>query len=43
MYNFFLGELLMRLECEDFERFEQAAQFHVRYTGAEPQVSRSRL
>ena len=35
MYNFFLGELLMRLECEDFERFEQAAQFHVRYTGAE--------
>lgn len=35
MYSFFLGELLMRLECENFERFEQAGRFQVRYTGAE--------
>ena len=35
MTTWFAGELLMRLACEDAERFEQAERFRVRYTGAE--------
>lgn len=35
MRTYFLGELLMRLECENLERFEQAEHFRIRYTGAE--------
>ena len=35
MQTFFAGELLMRLECEALNCFEQADHFKVRYTGAE--------
>ena len=35
MKTWFAGELLMRLECENQERFGQAEHFRVRYTGAE--------
>lgn len=35
MRTYFLGALLMRLECENLERFEQAEHFRIRYTGAE--------
>ena len=33
--TFFLGEMLMRLECPDHTRFSQAANFKIHYTGAE--------
>jgi len=33
--TFFLGEVLMRLECPDRSRFVQTENFRVRYTGAE--------
>ena len=35
MKYFFAGELLMRLDCENLDRFEQADHFRCRYTGAE--------
>lgn len=35
MTTWFAGELLMRLACENADRFEQAERFRVRYTGAE--------
>jgi sugar/nucleoside kinase (ribokinase family) len=35
----FFGELLMRLETKRYERFLQAAEFRVGYTGAEANVA----
>ena len=35
MNIWFVGELLLRLECESLERFEQAERLQIRYTGAE--------
>ena len=35
MKTWFAGELLMRLECENQERFGQDGRFRIRYTGAE--------
>lgn len=35
MKYFFAGELLMRLDCENLDRFEQTDHFLCRYTGAE--------
>ena len=45
MDTWFVGELLMRLECGNSERFEQAEYFRARYTGAEANaaIAMSRL